>query len=126
MRRSEFERIVQLALDELPDVFHDALDNLDIQVRWAPTPYERRAARLHPGSDLFGLYTGIPLPQRSHSYGMAFHLPMPDTILIFQRAHERHCRTEEEMVGQARQTVLHEIGHYMGIDEHRLRDLGVG
>jgi len=126
MRRSEFERIVQLALDELPDVFHEALDNIDIQVRWAPTPYERRAARLHPGSDLFGLYTGVPLPQRTHSYGMAFHLPLPDTILIFQRAHERHCRTEEEMVEQARQTLLHEIGHYMGIDEHRLRDLGVG
>jgi predicted Zn-dependent protease with MMP-like domain len=126
MRRSEFERIVQRALDEIPDVFHDALDNLDIQVRWAPTPHERRSARLHPGSDLFGLYTGVPLPQRTHSYGMAYHLPLPDTILIFQRAHERHCRTEEEMVEQARQTVLHEIGHYMGIDEHRLRDLGVG
>ena len=122
MRRSEFERIVQLALDELPDVFHDALDNLDIQVRWAPTPYERRAARLHPGSDLFGLYTGVPLTARSRGYSMV----VPDTILIFQRAHERHCRTEEEMVEQARQTVLHEIGHYMGIDEHRLRDLGVG
>jgi predicted Zn-dependent protease with MMP-like domain len=122
MRRSEFERIVQQALDELPDLFHDALDNIDIQVRWAPTPYERRAARLHPGSDLFGLYTGIPLPARSRGYSMV----VPDTILIFQRAHERHCRTEEEMVEQARQTVLHEIGHYMGIDEHRLRDLGVG
>ena len=122
MRRSEFERIVQQALEELPDVFRDALDNIDIQVRWAPTPRERRAGGLHPGSDLFGLYTGIPLTKRSHWYSMV----VPDTILIFQRAHERHCRTEEEMVEQARQTVLHEIGHYMGIDEHRLRDLGVG
>jgi predicted Zn-dependent protease with MMP-like domain len=122
MRRSEFERVVQLALEELPDIFYDALANIDIQVRWAPTPYERRKARLHPGSDLFGLYTGVPLTARGHSYGMI----VPDTILIFQRAHERHCRTEEEMVEQARQTLLHEIGHYLGIDEHRLRDLGVG
>jgi predicted Zn-dependent protease with MMP-like domain len=122
MRRSEFERIVQQALDELPDQFHDALHNIDIQVRWAPTPHERRAARLHPGSDLFGLYTGVPLTARGHGYSMV----LPDTILIFQRAHERHCRTDEEMVEQARQTLLHEIGHYMGIDEHRLRDLGVG
>ena len=122
MRRSEFQRIVQQALDELPDIFHDALDNLDIQVRWAPTPYERRAARLHPGSDLYGLYTGVPLTKRTHGYSLV----LPDTILIFQRAHERHSRTDEEMVEQARQTLLHEIGHYMGIDEHRLRDLGVG
>ncbi len=122
MRRSEFQGIVQQALDELPDVFHDALNNLDIQVRWAPTPYERRRARLHPGSDLFGLYTGVPLTARTHFYSMV----VPDTILIFQRAHERHCKDEAEMVEQARQTLLHEIGHYLGIDEHRLRDLGVG
>jgi predicted Zn-dependent protease with MMP-like domain len=126
MRRSEFQRIVQLALDELPDVFHDALQNLDVQVRWAPTPLERRHLRLHPGSDLFGLYTGVSLPNRTHWYGTAGNIPLPDVILIFQRAHERHCRTEAEMVEQARQTLLHEIGHYLGIDETRLRDLGVG
>jgi len=126
MRRSEFQRIVQQALDELPDVFHNALDNLDVQVRWAPTPLERRQSRLHPGSDLFGLYVGIPLTKRSHWYGTAGNVPLPDTILIFQRAHERHCHTEAEMVEQARQTLLHEIGHYLGIDERRLRDLGVG
>ena len=39
---------------------------------------------------------------------------------------ELHCRTDEEMVEQANQTLLHEIGHYLGLDEKRLRDLGVG
>jgi predicted Zn-dependent protease with MMP-like domain len=65
---------------------------------------------------------GVPITARTHGYSMV----LPDTILIYQRAHERHCRDEAEMVEQARQTLLHEIGHYMGIDEHRLRDLGVG
>ncbi len=115
MRRGEFQRIVRQALEELPPLFQEALDNLDIQVRWAPTVAERRGA-------LFGLYVGIPLTKRGHYYSMT----LPDRILIFQRAHERHCATEAEMVEQARQTLLHEIGHYMGIDEDRLHELGVG
>jgi len=122
MLKREFEDIVRQALDELPPQFKDALENLDVQVRWAPTAWERRRWRLRPGSELFGIYTGVPLTRRSHGYSMT----LPDTILIFQRTHERHCATESQMVEQARQTLLHEIGHYMGIDENRLRELGVG
>lgn len=122
MTRKEFQRVVRQALQDVPPEFQDALQNLDIQVRWAPTPDERRRSRLRPGSDLFGVYTGIPLPKRSvwHS------LVPPDVIIIYQRAHERHALTEAEMVEQARQTLLHEIGHYMGISEDRLRELGIG
>jgi len=122
MTRREFQQVVQEALEQLPPLFRDALHNLDIQVRWAPTPYERRRARLRPGYDLFGLYLGIPITRRTHGYSMV----LPDTILIYQRAHERHAADEKDMVEQARQTLLHEIGHYMGIDEDRLQDLGVG
>jgi predicted Zn-dependent protease with MMP-like domain len=122
MKRSEFQRIVRQALEELPPVFREALQNIDIQVRWAPTMGERRRSRLQPGHDLFGVYLGVPLPKRGHYYSMV----LPDTIVIYQRAHERHCRDEAEMVEQARQTLLHEIGHYMGIDEDRLQELGVG
>jgi predicted Zn-dependent protease with MMP-like domain len=122
MTRRDFQRVVQQALDELPAVFQDAIHNLDVQVRWAPTPEERRRARLRAGYDLYGLYLGVPITRRSHGYSMV----LPDTILIYQRAHERHAATEAQMVEQARQTLLHEIGHYMGIDEDRLQDLGVG
>jgi predicted Zn-dependent protease with MMP-like domain len=122
MTRAEFQDVVQQALDELPAPFQEAIHNLDIQVRWAPTPYERRRARLRPGMELFGLYTGVPLTRRGGHYGNV----LPDIITIYQRTHERFCRTEAEMVEQARQTLLHEIGHYMGIDEDRLHELGVG
>ena len=122
MTRRDFQRVVQQALEELPAVFQEAIHNLDVQVRWAPTPEERRRARLRAGYDLYGLYLGVPITKRSHGYSMV----LPDTILIYQRAHERHAATESQMVEQARQTLLHEIGHYMGIDEDRLQDLGVG
>ena len=122
MTRRDFQRVVRRALDELPPVFQDALENLDIQVRWAPTAYERRRSRLRPGPDLYGLYLGVPITKRTHGYSMV----APDVILIYQRAHERQAQTENDMIEQARQTLLHEIGHYMGIDEDRLQDLGVG
>src|SRR5512145_462268 len=105
MTRRDFQQVLQQALEELPPVFQEALENIDIQVRWAPTPHERRRARLRPGHDLFGLYLGIPITRRTHGYSMV----LPDTILIYQRAHERHARNEAEMIEQARQTLLHEI-----------------
>jgi predicted Zn-dependent protease with MMP-like domain len=65
---------------------------------------------------------GIPLTRRTGGYSMV----SPDVIVIYQRSHERYTRNETEMVAQARQTLLHEIGHYLGIDEDRLHELGVG
>src|SRR3990170_2146449 len=121
MRRSEFERLVLQALEELPDQFRDALHNIDIQVRWRPTPAELRRAGVRRGS-LFGLYVGIPLTKRGRHYSMT----VPDTILVYQHTHERHCRNDDEIVEQVRQTVLHEVGHYLGIDEDRLQELGIG
>jgi predicted Zn-dependent protease with MMP-like domain len=122
MTRREFQDVIEQALAELPRQFQEAIHNLDIQVRWAPTPNDRRRARLRPGMELFGLYTGIPLTRRTRGYNMV----APDIITIYQRTHERYCASEAQMVEQARQTLLHEIGHYLGIDEDRLHELGVG
>ncbi len=121
MRRGEFERLVLQALEDLPDQFRDALQNIDLQVRYRPTPAELRRAGVRRGS-MFGVYLGVPLPNRGHNYSMA----LPDTIVIYQHTHERYCRTDAEIVEQVRQTVLHEIGHYLGIDEDRLHELGIG
>ena len=122
MRRRDFEAIVVRALEELPPRFREALQNIDIQVRWRPTLAELRRARVRRGHSLFGLYLGVPLTMRGHHYSMT----LPDTILIYQLPHERSYRDEVQMVEQVRKTVLHEIGHYMGIDEDRLQELGVG
>jgi predicted Zn-dependent protease with MMP-like domain len=122
MTRKEFQQVIQEALEELPPEFQKVIDNLDFQVRWAPTPYERRRSKLRPGQDLFGVYLGVPLTKRTHGYSLV----APDVIVIYQRSHERVAGSWEAMVGQARKTLLHEIGHYMGIDEDRLHQLGMG
>lgn len=122
MQRSEFEEVIAEALDQLPEQFQRALHNIDIKVRWSPTREELIQADIEPGHDLFGLYVGVPLTRRSGGY----NLVLPDVIYIYQSSHERHCRTPEQMVEQARKTLLHEIGHYFGIDEDRLHELGMG
>lgn len=122
MTRSEFQNVVSQALEELPQEFQEAIENLDVQVRWAPTAADRRLHNLPAGSDLFGAYMGVPLTKRTHGYSMV----APDLIVIYQRSHERVGRTTKAMVAQARKTLLHEIGHYMGIDEDRLHELGMG
>jgi predicted Zn-dependent protease with MMP-like domain len=120
--RRQFEQIIVEALQQLPPQFRDAIDNLDIEVQWRPSPSELRRAGIRRSHTLFGIYLGVPLPQRSSGYSMA----LPDKIIIYQEPHELACATEGEMVEQVRKTLLHEIGHYLGIEEGRLRELGLG
>ncbi|HXG36976.1 MAG TPA: metallopeptidase family protein [Dehalococcoidia bacterium] len=122
MRRREFERVVIAALERLPEQFRNALDNVDIEVRWRPTPAELRRAGVGRQHLLFGTYTGIPRSHRGHNYTMA----LPDKIIIYQEPHERVCADEEAMIAQAERTLRHEIGHYLGMPEEQLRKLGLG
>src|SRR5258708_39680787 len=102
MTRQEFQQVVSEALEELPPPFRDALDNLDIQVRWAPTPDKRRRTRLRRGRDLFGVYLGIPLSKRTSVYSMVAR----DGNVIYHRRHERACDSFDPIVAQDRRPLL--------------------
>jgi len=118
MERERFEQLVAEAIDSLPDDFRERMNNVAVVVEDFPSP--RDARRFARGRLLLGLYQGQPLTRRDSRYGMAF----PDKITIYQANIETLCRTEEEIRRQVRKTVLHEIAHHFGIDDHRLRDLG--
>jgi predicted Zn-dependent protease with MMP-like domain len=122
MRRQEFEKLVLEALAKLPAEFQEHLQNLDVVVKWRPSPAERREAGSDSDDALFGLYLGVPLSERGAYYNMA----LPDKIVIYQEAHEQFFPSREEMVEELRKTVLHELGHYLGIDEDRLEELDLG
>ena len=122
MRRHEFEKLVLEALATLPAEFQEHLQNLDIVVKWRPSLAERREAGSDSDDTLFGLYLGVPLSERGAYYNMV----LPDKIVIYQEAHERLFSSREEMVEELRKTVLHELGHYLGIDEERLEELDLG
>jgi predicted Zn-dependent protease with MMP-like domain len=74
---------------------------------------------LWPDHTLLGLYQGVPLPDRGHSYG---HV-LPDHITIFQQPIEAFYHTPEEIQAAVRETVIHEVGHYFGLDDERIDEL---
>jgi predicted Zn-dependent protease with MMP-like domain len=121
MELDEFERTVAEALDSLPDVFRERLDNVEVVVEdWPDRETLRLAGISHPAA-LLGFYHGVPLTQRSQGY----NLVLPDKISIYQRPIEQVCRTPEAIRAQVRRTVLHELAHHFGISDDRLRELGV-
>ncbi|MCX8118754.1 MAG: metallopeptidase family protein, partial [Desulfobacterota bacterium] len=69
--------------------------------------------------DLLGLYQGIPITQRGVAYGNV----LPDKITLFQRPIESVCKTKKEVEEKVAEVILHEVGHYFGLDEERLEEL---
>ena len=107
-----FEEHVRRALDSLPPDLAAALENVAIVVRDE-----------HPDDpDLFGLYEGVPLPERGGTASGS----LPDRITIYRLPLEESFPDPDELEDEIRVTVLHELAHYFGIDEDRLTDLGYG
>ena len=114
------ELIVRTALDELPPEISARLDNVDLVVEDWPTSHQLLGTGIEEGHYLLGLYEGIPLPDR-FDYSMV----LPDKITLFRGAIEAVCSSEEEMVKEIRDTVVHEVAHHFGIDDDRLHEMGV-
>ncbi|MBD3426232.1 MAG: hypothetical protein GF409_03255 [Candidatus Omnitrophica bacterium] len=121
MERENFERLVIQALEELPSLFKDSLENVDVVIEEEPTAEQARAVDTAHRRMVLGLYQGVPLHRRSHNYGMV----MPDKISIFRKNIEKVCHTEEDIVDLVKHTVQHELAHHFGISDKRLRDLGI-
>lgn len=115
MNLAWFEQVVSEALDEVPPAIAAQIDNLMVVVEEEPT----RNQDPH-GSGLLGLYEGVSLAER----GIDYFGVMPDTITIFRGPHVRLHLGEAELRTEVRTTVLHEIGHHLGIDDARLHELG--
>jgi predicted Zn-dependent protease with MMP-like domain len=119
LTRREFEELVVLALKRLPKFFKKKMKNVDVVV-------EDRASRelllemgLQSPSELLGLYQGVPLDRRGFYYGNV----LPDKITLFQIPIERMCKTREEIQERVKEIVIHEVGHYFGLNDERLREL---
>lgn len=119
MSDQEFESAVEEALATIPSRFTEALSNIAIAWDYEPTANELGGLNCSDG-ELLGLYTGVPITQRTTSYSGV----MPDMITIFKGPHERVCATRQDMVEQIGKTVIHEIGHYFGFDDDYLHAHG--
>lgn len=119
MHQREFEQLVVAALEALPWRFRDYLQNIAIVVEQVPSRALLEAMDLWPERTLLGLYEGVPLTERGYSYGNT----LPDRITIFQRPIEELCDTPHEIKEAVRETVLHELGHYFGLDDTQIDEL---
>ncbi|MFC2056616.1 metallopeptidase family protein [Chloroflexota bacterium] len=107
-----FEHLVKKALESLPGEFHRYLENVVVVIEEEP-PDDM--------PDLLGLYEGIPLVERSLD-----ETNLPDQITLFKGPIVRACNTLDEIETEVRITVLHEIGHFFGLEEVQLQKLEVG
>lgn len=113
-----FEQLVIEALDTLPPEFARYLEHIEIQIEPRPTREHRRAAGLRPWQTLYGLYQGTPLTERVGGGPL-----LPDLITIFRQPLERDFPAHDALRAQVRRTVLHELAHFFGISDERLREL---
>lgn len=110
MRRHEFEREVDRIIEDLPRWVLDEVDNLIVVVEDEPTEEQ---------GDLLGIYEGVSLAERGDYWGA-----LPDRIVIFYKPHLEMKLPDPELRQEIRRTVLHELGHHLGINDDRLTELG--
>lgn len=113
---SAFERLVEAALDRIPEPFRSALESVVILVEDEPS--REQLASVGLSGTLHGLYQGVPRT----AYG-ADHAPVPSRITIFRGPLERAYRDPARLARGVEETVIHEIAHHLGIDDARIREL---
>jgi predicted Zn-dependent protease with MMP-like domain len=119
LSRKEFERVVERAITRLPVRFRRRMDNIAVVVEdWADDATLEEMG-IEPPDTLYGLYSGTDLTRRDSSYGNV----LPDVITIYQGPIQEDCATVEEMETLVQDTIVHEIGHYFGLDDDRLDEL---
>ena len=119
MTRQEFERLVAEAVTLIPKRFRREMKNLALVVEEEPSPALLDEMEIEPPDSLYGLYQGIPLPERSWTDGN--HLP--DKITLFQRPIEEDCEDEDEIRAAIGETLIHEVGHYFGLSEEEIEEI---
>jgi len=118
MKREHFVKVVEETLDSLPQEFRSRIRNVAVLVEDVPPnqplPQSGEQRRL-----LLGLFHGVPTTKKS-----VFDLPAgPDHIVLYQKNIEAVCSSDAEVREQIRLTVIHELGHYFGMDENQLKDV---
>jgi predicted Zn-dependent protease with MMP-like domain len=119
LTRTQFEALVERALRRLPRDFKARIANVAVVVEdWADEQTLEEMG-IEPPDTLYGLYRGIDITRRDTSYGNV----LPDTIHIYQGPIEEDCADEQEMAELVRDVVIHEVGHYFGLDDETMEGI---
>jgi predicted Zn-dependent protease with MMP-like domain len=113
--RTAFERLVEEALDGLPEHFAEMLENIAVVVEEEPDPAVLRELGMDADEELMGLYLGVPITERDTQYQA-----LPDRVAIYRGPVLRCCGSRREVVREVRDTVVHELGHYFGLEDEEM------
>jgi len=118
--KKNFERLVREAVDSLPEELKNQLENVAIIIEENSPAHA--ITRDDSEQEILGLYHGIMKKDRGFWYGNV----LPDQIIIYRKPIEGMSSTLQDLRENVRQTVVHEIGHYFGLDEEELQRLEEG
>ena len=112
---AQFEAYVEEALATVPDGFRRYLENVVVVVEEEPTEEDYEETDTPDDEELFGIFRGVDFFDRQ---SVVSHLPAQ--IAIFRAPILRTCRTRGEAVREIRDTVVHEIGHMLGLGDEEM------
>ena len=119
MTRRQFEALVEKSLRKLPRAFKEKVANIAVVVEdWADEATLTEMG-IEPPDTLYGLYRGTDLTRRGSFYGGV----LPDVVTIYQGPIQEDCETVEEMEDVVADTVVHELGHYFGLDDETMEQI---
>jgi predicted Zn-dependent protease with MMP-like domain len=119
MDKDKFEQIILNTLKELPDEFKEKIKNLEIVIEENDVQPELKYKKSNQIKYTLGLYQGVPATKKPGKT-----IIMPDKITIYKKALEKVSNSDSELERNIKKVVLHELGHYFGLDEKKLKDLG--
>jgi predicted Zn-dependent protease with MMP-like domain len=111
----EFDALVEQALSGVPERFRRYLDNVVVVVEEEPTDEDYDETDTPDEDELFGIFRGAPYFERDRSVS-----ELPAQIALFRGPILRSCATRGEAVREIRDTVVHELGHLLGLDDHEM------
>jgi predicted Zn-dependent protease with MMP-like domain len=114
-----FHLLVDEAIASLPKRFRDAMVNMAIIVEDEPSLDQLEQVEVEPPDTIYGLYEGIPLPERQWAHGNV----LPDKISIFRLPILEDSEDEDDIVVGIGETLIHEVGHYFGLSEEEIMDI---
>lgn len=120
-RVEAFALLVDRALAGIPDPFRSVIGEVAIVIEDEPTDEQLEEHDVGPFSTLYGLYEGVPRTAWGADWAM-----VPNRITLFRIPLEDDFPNPRELEAEVRRTVIHELGHHLGIDDARLDELGAG
>jgi predicted Zn-dependent protease with MMP-like domain len=122
MTAEAFDAAVEAALAELPEGVRRWLANVAIAVEDVPADDDLLAADPPHSPSILGIFRGAPLGAKE---SMDPWSHFPSSIVLYHKNLQRHAHDLDELVDQVRITLLHEVGHFLGLDEEELARLGL-